>query len=99
MIGICRFRISWRIIAAALVLGFLSADKAFAGAPQITKLSLRGLRTGATTTLTIEGTDLLPNPRLVLPFPIAAQTIQKAATPSRIEVEITLAASVSPGMA
>jgi hypothetical protein len=67
-------------------------------APQISNLSLRGLQTGATTRLTIDGTDLLPNPRIVLPVPLTAQMVKAGATANRIEIEVTLPAQVPPGM-
>jgi hypothetical protein len=72
--------------------------KTSAAAPQIDKLSLRGLQTGATTTITMEGTDLLPEPRLLLSVPVAAQTVKKGSNPHRLEMDVMLAGSVSPGI-
>jgi hypothetical protein len=81
-----------------ILLLWLLPGKAPAAAPEIGTLSLRGLQTGATTTLTIEGTNLLPRPRLLLPVPIAAQTVLKDSTPNRITVEVTLSENISPGI-
>jgi hypothetical protein len=67
-------------------------------APQINNLPVRGLRIGATTTLTIEGTDLLPAPRVVLSVPIASQTVHPDATSTRYQVDIKLAAQIGPGL-
>jgi hypothetical protein len=69
-----------------------------AAAPQIRNLSLRGLQTGATTSLIIEGSDLLPEPHLLLPVPIASETVKRGATAQRIEIAVTLADTVSPGL-
>lgn len=68
-----------------------------AAAPQIGNLPIRGLQTGATTTLIIEGTDLLPQPKLLLAVPITAQSLKPGATAQRVEIDVTLAATVSPG--
>lgn len=83
------------ILSACTLL--LLAGSAGAG-PRIDNLSLRGLRTGATTTLTIDGADLLPAPRLILPVPIAAQTVRPGATPNRVQIDVTLTADVPPGL-
>jgi hypothetical protein len=97
-------RISSRLTPRlCLVLGVLSFCWASAGsataAPEITNLSLHGLQTGATTTLTIDGSDLLPNPRVVLPLATTAQVVKAGATPNRVQIAVTLPAGVSPGMA
>jgi hypothetical protein len=87
-----------RFLALAL-LAFLIVETppCEAAAPQINTLSLRGLQTGATTTLILEGSDLLPEPHLLLPVPIASEAIKQGATPRRIEIEIMLSDTVSPG--
>jgi hypothetical protein len=91
----------WWCIAPAfgafLLMG-LPPGKTKAAAPEIANLSLRGLQTGATTTLIIEGSNLLPRPRLLLPVPIASQTILRNAAPNRVAVKVRLAANVSPGL-
>ena len=67
-------------------------------APEIRNVNIRGLQIGATTTLTIDGTDLLPNPQIVMSLPIAAQTVQPNATATRVTIAVTLDKSVQPGM-
>lgn len=76
----------------------LLAGTAVAGAPTISSISLRGLQTGATTTLAIDGGDLLLEPRLVLPVPIAKQSVRAGATAQHVEIEVSLAADVPPGI-
>ena len=91
--------VSWPVIIAAatsLLLGMLPGEVG-AAAPEIRKLSLRGLQSGATTTLSIEGKDLLPHPRVLLPVPIASQVV-KEENSDRVDIEITLPETVSPGM-
>ncbi len=66
--------------------------------PTITELPVRGLQVGGTTTITIQGTELLPAPRIVLPVPILRQELQPGGTAERIEVEVELSGQVSPGM-
>lgn len=72
-----------------LTLGLLLTASAEA-APKINKLSLRGLQAGGVTNLVIEGSDLLPEPRLLLTAPVARLTIREGATASRLEAEIAL---------
>jgi hypothetical protein len=60
---------------------------------------LRGLQIGATTTLTIDGAELLPESRVLLPVPIASQTLkQLGATPNRIQIEVMLSPTAAPGL-
>ena len=77
---------------AALVLSStcLSAE------PAIRNLDLHGLQVGGTTTITIDGDDLGPAPRLLLPF-IAQQVLKPAGTAQRASFDVTLAADVVPG--
>ena len=56
-----------------------SCSSAAGASPQITKISMPTLQAGGVTTLIIDGTDLGPNPRLILPVPIAEQTVKDGA--------------------
>lgn len=67
-------------------------------APKIQSLSVRGLQIGGTTTIRVTGTDLLPNPQLLMSVPIAKQTIKPNATATRVEFDVTLDASVAAGI-
>ncbi|NQV22762.1 MAG: hypothetical protein HQ518_00200 [Rhodopirellula sp.] len=67
-------------------------------APTIQSLSVRGLQVSGTTTIRVTGTDLLPNPRLLLSVPIAKQTVKPNATATQVEFDVTLDGSVSPGI-
>src|SRR5687767_9472504 len=49
------------------------ASPAAAAPPSARSINLRGLQIGGTTTIVVDGTDLLPNPRVVMSVPIAAQ--------------------------
>jgi hypothetical protein len=81
-------RVACSACLALVFIVWLSATAA--AAPQITNISLRGLRSGATTTLTIEGADLLPEPRILLSAAISAQAIKPGATASRVQMDVTL---------
>ena len=63
-----------------------------------TNLSLRGLQAGGVTTLVIEGSELLPDPRIFLSAPVARQTIKDGATPQRLEVEFLLDGQTPAGI-
>jgi hypothetical protein len=74
------------------------ASQQLEAAPTISNISLRGLTIGQPTTLVIDGTDLLPEPQLVLPVKVAAQSVKPGATASHLEIDVTLDPSVAPGI-
>ena len=71
---------------------------AAAAPPQITKLSVSTLQVGGTTTLIIDGTDLEPNPRIILPVPIAEQKVKTGGTAKKLQIELKLADNVPSGV-
>ncbi|HEX3725247.1 MAG TPA: hypothetical protein VHV08_03350, partial [Pirellulales bacterium] len=90
-------RHAWRCFGIA-VAAWLVAGGVAVAAPRISNLSLRGLRTGATTTLVVEGSELLPEPRVWFSAPVARQTIKEGATAARLEIEFTLDPQVASGI-
>lgn len=86
------FRLACFAVAALLLTPLASA------APNITNLSLRGLQIGGTTTVTIQGTDLLPAPKVVVGIPIEKQTAVEGSTATNLKLEVTLAKNVTPGL-
>jgi hypothetical protein len=80
-------RRSMLVLASAMA--FFDAANAVAG-PEIKNISARALRVGGTTTLVIDGVDLLPEPMLLTAFPIATQQVRSGATAKRVEIEVTL---------
>ncbi len=88
-----------RLISAAGT--FLALSVIFsstAAPPQVAKVSSMSLHSGAVNTLVLDGTDLGPNPRIVLPVPIASQTVKDGATPTKVQIEVKLADNVVPGV-
>lgn len=81
----------------ALPLIVLLATEAQAAPPTIANLASRGVPLG-TSTVVINGADLLPEPRLVLPVPIAGQKVKDGATANQVRIELSLDASVPPGI-
>jgi hypothetical protein len=75
----CLSAIAWCALAACT-----------AAAPHIDHVSLRGLQAGGATTLVIEGSDLMPEPRIVLSAPLLKSTLKEGATPARLEFELAL---------
>ncbi len=67
-------------------------------APTITDISLRGLEIGGTTVIRIRGTELTPDPQLVLPFPVAQQKVLDGATAETVEIEVELDDKRLPGI-
>lgn len=78
------------------VLVVLAAASSLAAPPKITNIDFRGLQVGGKTTLTIDGADLLPDPKLVTAFPIANAVLKENARPNRIQLDVTLDGSVPP---
>ncbi len=69
-----------------------------AAAPRISNVSLRGLQAGGITTVVIEGSELLPDPRIFFSAPVARQTIKEGAKRERLEVEFVLDAATPSGI-
>lgn len=88
-------------LLSCLVLGALAfsavPNQGYA-APSISKLSVQGLRIAGSTRIVIDGGELLPNPQIVLPFPITSQQLQPGSTASRVEIEIVLGEAVPVGI-
>ncbi|OAI46392.1 hypothetical protein AYO44_02175 [Planctomycetaceae bacterium SCGC AG-212-F19] len=84
--------------AVALCCTLFALVSANAAPPNATKVGTLTLQPGVATTLVIDGTDLIPNPRILLPIAIASQTVKDGATPTKIQVEIKLADNVPPGV-
>ncbi len=76
----------------------VATASAIAAEPAIGNLSLRGLQIGATTTLAIDGANLLPRTRLLLSTPIARQNLRPGATPTHVEIDVTLDDVVPAGI-
>ena len=84
-------------LSAILLIGLLAAGGSLAAEPEVRNLSLRAtLQIGGTTTLTVDGDGLLPNPRLHLPFPAKA-VLKSLATDKQAVFDVTLGEDVVPG--
>jgi hypothetical protein len=71
------------------------AAKVQAG-PRITNISPPGLRIGATTTITVQGSQLLPAPGLLLGREIK-QTLKPGATANQVQFDVALPPDTAPG--
>ena len=80
------------------VLAFAAVADRVSGAPSISKLSVHGLRIAGPTRIVIDGGELLPNPQIVLPFPVTSQQLQPGGTAARVEIEIVLGEEVPVGI-
>lgn len=86
-------------LALVIWLGTIGASSSAHGAPpSVRNVNIRGLQIGGTTTLVIDGSDLLPNPRVVMSGPIASQTLRPNATAARVELDVTLDGAIAPGL-
>lgn len=84
-----------RLLVAAFVLA-IATD--LSAAPVVRSLTVRGLQIGGTTTIRIDGSDLLPNPQLLMSVPIAKQTLKPNPTATRVEFDVTLAGDITAGL-
>lgn len=90
-------RRAWAKSRIPFLLAIALADRCRA-APTIQGLFPRGLQTGATTVIAIDGGDLAGGSTVLLPIPIEVQKIKEGGTGERIEIEVKLAAEVRPGI-
>ncbi|MCC9607233.1 hypothetical protein LOC68_13825 [Blastopirellula sp. JC732] len=83
--------------AATLSLAFTLFASLAWSAPAIQNVTPRGLQIGGVTRITITGTDLAPEPKLILPAGGTA-TLVGEAKPNRLEFDVTLPADAAPGI-
>jgi hypothetical protein len=80
------------------VVFFFAAAAATGAPPTVRNLDLSGLQIGAATVLTIDGDNLLPDPKVLLAAPVAGQVVRKESTANRLVIEVALDRSAVPGM-
>jgi hypothetical protein len=85
-------------LVASVLLISASITSSLIAAPVINKLTPTGLQAGQDVILTIDGTDLLPNPRLIASFPIETQEIQENPAANRITLKLKIPADVDTGI-
>ncbi len=68
------------------------------GAPRIEEISVPAIQIGEQVGLIVEGQNLTPHTRLVLPLPEYSQSIVGEATPTRVEFQVTVAKSTPVGI-
>jgi len=76
----------------------MCAPAASAAPPIVRNVDRLGLQIGNSTVLTIDGDNLLPEPRLVLSAPIVKQVVLPKGTATRIAIEVTLDSTAVPGL-
>jgi len=88
------------ILARRLALSLLAlfaSDQLLQAAPTIRNLTPRGLTSGSTTRLVIDGAGISAETRLLVPFPVVKQEPQAGATEKRITLDVELD-QVPPGI-
>ena len=87
------------LIAPGFLLGLVGfVATPLIAAPNLANVSPRGLCIGQPTKLTITGSDLGADTRLLLPAKIASQTVQGMAKANQVEIEVTLDPATPPGI-
>ena len=80
-----------RLCIPVVALAFLCiCQTANARQPEIRNVNIRGLQIGAKTTLAIDGTDLLPAPRVFLDDQALETILDPASTPTRVLLTLPL---------
>jgi hypothetical protein len=82
-------------LATTIALGL--AHPAAAAKPVIRDVNFRGLQIGGTTTIVVDGTNLLPDPKLISTLPITKQTLRPKSNANRLEIDVTVNAQAIPG--
>ncbi len=87
-------RIATLIILTTLACG----STAQARQPEIRNVDMRGLQIGAKTSLIIDGTDLLPAPRVFLDELVLDAAVDPTSTPTRVILSVPIPDTVAPGV-
>ena len=85
-------------LVAPILLLCASITSSLIAAPVINKLTPVGLQAGQDVILTVDGTDLLPNPRLIASFPIETQEIQANPAANKVTLKLKIPADVDTGI-
>jgi hypothetical protein len=94
-----RFRCLGQVVAESLaIVACLSIAATAVAAPRIGNVSLRGLQSGGTTSLVIDGSELAPEARIMLGIPGAQATIKPSSTATRLEVDVAVDGQTAPGI-
>src|SRR4051812_38153227 len=94
-----RFQLAPDVAAFIAISAVVSiAASTSSAAPTIGNIVPRGLQVGGTTTVVIDGTDLPAQPQLLLPVPIAKQTVKPGNNATHAEIEVQLADDISSGI-
>ncbi|MGH7170024.1 MAG: hypothetical protein ACRELG_07100 [Gemmataceae bacterium] len=83
------------MMVASLFLGMALPTRA--APPIVRNVDRLGLQIGGKTMLTIDGDNLLPEPKLLLSARIIKQVVQSKATANRVVIEVTLDKTATPG--
>ncbi|MBL8829468.1 MAG: hypothetical protein JNM18_20985, partial [Planctomycetaceae bacterium] len=76
----------------------LATSTTFAAPPRITRLLVRGLQTEGTTRVSVQGADLLGEPRLLVDLPIVGQKVVGTPRTNAVDFDVTLGKDVTPGV-
>ena len=82
----------------SLALVLCLATVSYARPPEIRAVNLRGLQIGGATTLTIDGADLAPVPRIALDDTLLEATVDPASNANRLIVTVPVEASRPSGL-
>lgn len=80
------------------ILGLAALCASACAAPSIANVAPRGLQIGHSTTLTITGTELTADARLVSEARFSSQTVKAGDEANRIELEVTVDPTTPPGL-
>ena len=89
---------AWAPVLCGAGLFFAAPGPGTAAVPVVSGVDLRGLEIGRVTKITLTGTDLLPNPRLLTTARLKKQTLLPGGKPERIVLEVELEEASQPGL-
>lgn len=85
-------------VLVAAIVGHAALLSTALAAPSIGNISPPALRPGASVTLRIDGGDLAANPRLLLPVPIAEQSVKPGGNGNFVLLDVKVDAAAAPGI-
>jgi hypothetical protein len=86
-----------RLLTTSLLLA-ATVSSATLAAPAITRVNPLGIQAGSESTITIQGSGFLPEPRLIASFPIEKQELQPGAAANQVVFKVTVPAHIPSGI-
>jgi hypothetical protein len=85
-------------VSGFALLTLLATSTVLAAPPRITRLLVRGLQTDGTTRVSVQGAELIGEPKLLVDLPITSQKVVGTPKANTVDFDVTLGKDVTPGV-